>query len=117
METPPPRDTSLSTPLPAVVEAVAPVPVIAAGGIASGRGLAAVLSLGAQAVSLGTRFLCSDEAFAMQTYKERIVRSTADAADRVARRRRAGSGGAQGGRANRRVRRRHQRARHDPALP
>jgi len=71
-------NTSLSTLLPAVVEAVRPVPVIAAGGIANGRGLAAALSLGAQAVSLGTRFLCSDEAFAMQAYKERIVRSAAE---------------------------------------
>src|SRR5215510_15612811 len=51
--------TSLSTLVPAVVEAVKPVPVLAAGGIANGRGVVAALSLGAQAVSMGIRFLCS----------------------------------------------------------
>jgi NAD(P)H-dependent flavin oxidoreductase YrpB (nitropropane dioxygenase family) len=69
---------SLSTLLPAVVEAVKPLPVIAAGGIADGRGLVAALSLGAQAVSMGTRFVASEEAFALREYKERIVRSTAE---------------------------------------
>src|SRR5262245_31880813 len=48
--------TALSTLVPAVVAAVAPVPVLAAGGIATGRGVVAALSLGAQAVSMGTRF-------------------------------------------------------------
>jgi NAD(P)H-dependent flavin oxidoreductase YrpB (nitropropane dioxygenase family) len=70
--------TSLSTLLPAVVEAVKPLPVIASGGIATGRGLVAALSLGAQAISVGTRFLCSEEAFAAPVYKDRIVRSTAE---------------------------------------
>jgi nitronate monooxygenase/enoyl-[acyl-carrier protein] reductase II len=70
--------TSLSTLLPAVVEAVTPVPVLAAGGLANGRGVVAALSLGAQAVSMGTRFLCSAEAAATQAYKERVVRSTAE---------------------------------------
>jgi NAD(P)H-dependent flavin oxidoreductase YrpB (nitropropane dioxygenase family) len=70
--------TSLSTLLPAVVAAVDPVPVIAAGGIATGRGLVAALSLGAQGVSVGTRFLCSEEAFAARSYKERIVHSQAE---------------------------------------
>ncbi|HEX9870395.1 MAG TPA: nitronate monooxygenase, partial [Candidatus Tectomicrobia bacterium] len=69
--------TALSTLLPAVVEAVSPVPVIAAGGIADGRGLVAALSLGAQAVSLGTRFLCSEEALAEPAYKERVLQSSA----------------------------------------
>ena len=69
--------TSLSTLVPAVVEAVKPVPVLAAGGIANGRGVVAALSLGAQAVSMGTRFLCSTEACATRAYKERVVRSTA----------------------------------------
>jgi nitronate monooxygenase len=70
--------TSLSTLLPAVVEAVKPLPVIASGGIATGRGLVAALGLGAQGVSVGTRFLCSDEAFAAPVYKDRIVQSTAE---------------------------------------
>ena len=70
--------TALSSLLPAVVEAVQPVPVVAAGGIADGRGLMAALSLGAQAVSLGTRFLCSEEALAERAYKERVVQSTAE---------------------------------------
>ena len=70
--------TSLSILLPVVVEAVKPVPVIAAGGIADGRGLVAALSLGAQGVSVGTRFVCSEEAFAAQGYKDRIVRSVAE---------------------------------------
>lgn len=68
--------TSLSILLPAAVDAVAPLPVIAAGGIADGRGVAAALSLGAQAVSLGTRFLCSDESRA--AYKDRVVAAGAE---------------------------------------
>ena len=70
--------TALSTLLPAVVQAVKPMPVLAAGGIADGRGLAAAVVLGAQGVSLGTRFLCSEEAFASSAYKERVVRSVAE---------------------------------------
>jgi len=69
---------SLSALLPAVVEAVRPVPVIAAGGIATGRGLVAALSLGAQGISVGTRFLASEEAFIPPQYKERILRSRAE---------------------------------------
>ena len=69
--------TALSTLVPEVVEAVHPTPVIAAGGIGNGRSLVAALSLGAQAVSMGTRFLCSDEALATAAYKERVVQSTA----------------------------------------
>lgn len=56
--------------VPAVVDAVS-VPVIAAGGIADGRGVAAVLMLGAQAAWLGTRFVASSEA--PHLYKERVV--------------------------------------------
>jgi nitronate monooxygenase len=70
--------TALSTVVPRVVEAVKPLPVIAAGGIADGRGLVAALSLGAQAVSMGTRFLASEEAQVTPEYKERVVRSTAE---------------------------------------
>src|SRR4051794_41616975 len=47
--------------VPAVVDAVAPVPVIASGGIGDARGVAAVLALGAQAAWLGTRFLMAEE--------------------------------------------------------
>jgi nitronate monooxygenase len=70
--------TSLSTIVPAVVEAVKPIPVIAAGGIANGRGVVAALSLGAQAVSMGTRFLCSEETQVIRAYKERVVQSKAE---------------------------------------
>jgi NAD(P)H-dependent flavin oxidoreductase YrpB (nitropropane dioxygenase family) len=70
--------TSLSVVLPAIVDAVRPVPVIAAGGIADGRGLVAALAFGAQAVSMGTRFLASDEAAASPVYKELITRSCAE---------------------------------------
>ena len=45
--------------VPRVVDAVAPRPVVAAGGIADARGVVAVLALGAQAAMLGTRFLAS----------------------------------------------------------
>ena len=70
--------TSLSTIIPAMVEAVGPVPVIAAGGIATGRGVVAALTLGAQAVSMGTRFVASEEVQVVQAYKQRIVDSTAE---------------------------------------
>lgn len=66
----------LATVLPVVVDAVAPVPVVAAGGIADGQGVAAALAQGAQAVSLGTRFLASDESLALDAYKQRIVQAT-----------------------------------------
>ena len=69
---------SLSALLPAVAAAVHPLPVIASGGIATGRGLVAALSLGAQGVSVGTRFLASEEAFIPPEYKERILRSRAE---------------------------------------
>lgn len=47
--------------VPAVVDAVGPIPVVAAGGIADGRGLAAALALGAAGVSIGTRFVATRE--------------------------------------------------------
>ncbi|MGD3112063.1 NAD(P)H-dependent flavin oxidoreductase [Streptomyces sp. YGL11-2] len=61
--------------VPAVVDAVAPVPVIAAGGIADGRGLAAVLALGAQAGWLGTRFLTALEAATHEVYRAAVLRA------------------------------------------
>ena len=60
---------------PMVVDAVAPVPVLAAGGIADGRGLAAALALGADGVLLGTRFLASREAPMHENFKQAIVDS------------------------------------------
>jgi nitronate monooxygenase len=59
--------------VPAVVDAVAPVPVVGAGGIADGRGLAAVLTLGASAGWLGTRFVMSAEAPALPRYRELLA--------------------------------------------
>lgn len=70
--------TALSVLLPATVDAVRPLPVIAAGGIADARGLVAALDLGAQGVSLGTRFLCSAESRAAPAYKQRIVGARAE---------------------------------------
>jgi len=61
--------------VPQVVRAVAPLPVLAAGGIADGAGLAASLMLGAEGVLLGTRFLATPEAPLPQAYKEAICRS------------------------------------------
>ena len=52
------------------------IPVIAAGGIADGRSFAAALTLGASAVSVGTRFIASKEAGVEMSYKEAIVKST-----------------------------------------
>ena len=59
--------------VPAVVDAVAPVPVIAAGGIGDGRGVAAVLALGAQAAWLGTRFLLAEEMPIHEEYRRRLI--------------------------------------------
>ena len=61
--------------VPMVVDAVAPVPVLAAGGIADGRGLAAALSLGADGVLLGTRFLASRESPLHPNFKQAILDS------------------------------------------
>lgn len=61
--------------VPQVVDAVAPRPAIAAGGIADGRGLAAALALGASGVLLGTRFVASVEAPQAQWAKEAILAS------------------------------------------
>ncbi len=58
--------------VPAVVEAVS-VPVIAAGGIADGRGMAAALMLGAEGVQMGTRFLTVEECPIHDAYKEKVL--------------------------------------------
>lgn len=62
--------------IPAVVDAVGNTPVVAAGGIADGRGLAAALSLGASAVWVGTRFLAAAEALVHPEYLSRIIASS-----------------------------------------
>jgi NAD(P)H-dependent flavin oxidoreductase YrpB (nitropropane dioxygenase family) len=59
--------------VPAVVDAVTPVPVIAAGGIGDARGVAAVLALGAQAAWLGTRFLLAEEMPIHEDYRRRLM--------------------------------------------
>jgi enoyl-[acyl-carrier protein] reductase II len=61
--------------IPAVADAV-DVPVLAAGGIADGRGLAAALCLGAGGVWVGTRFIASEEAYGHDAYKQRVLRAT-----------------------------------------
>ena len=71
------RGTVATMPLiPAVVEAVAPVPVVAAGGIADGRGLAAALALGAAGAWIGTRFLASTEAAIHPRYRELLLQAS-----------------------------------------
>lgn len=59
--------------VPRVVDAVKPVPVVAAGGIGDGRGLAAVLALGAAGGWIGTRFLAATEAAIHPDYRRRIL--------------------------------------------
>ncbi|MBN1573465.1 MAG: nitronate monooxygenase [Deltaproteobacteria bacterium] len=59
--------------VPQVVDAVSPVPVLAAGGIADGRGLAAALTLGAEGVWVGTAFIATEESDDYQFNKEKIV--------------------------------------------
>lgn len=64
--------------VPAVVDAVAPIPVVAAGGIADGRGLAAALALGAAGVSMGTRFTASRELLWDQAMKAATLAAGGD---------------------------------------
>jgi nitronate monooxygenase len=59
--------------VPAVVDAVSPAPVVAAGGIGDARGVAAVLALGAQAAMLGTRFLLAREMPIHEEYRRRVI--------------------------------------------
>ncbi|MFI6207403.1 NAD(P)H-dependent flavin oxidoreductase [Streptomyces sp. NPDC051041] len=67
--------------VPQVVDVAEGIPVVAAGGIADGRGLAAALALGAQGVSIGTRLLASTEMNIAEEWKNRIV--AAEARDTV----------------------------------
>jgi enoyl-[acyl-carrier protein] reductase II len=59
--------------IPQVVDAVSAIPVLAAGAVADGRGLAAALVLGAQGANVGTRFLASEEASADESWKRTIL--------------------------------------------
>lgn len=61
--------------VPQVVDAVS-IPVIAAGGIGDGRGLAAALMLGASGVQMGTRFLLAEETNIHQNYKDRVAKAS-----------------------------------------
>lgn len=60
--------------IPQVADVVS-IPVIAAGGIADGRGMLAAFSLGAEAVQIGTRFVCASESNVHINYKEKIVKA------------------------------------------
>jgi nitronate monooxygenase len=64
--------------LPAVVDAVAPIPVAAAGGVADGRGVVAALALGASGALIGTRFYAADEALGGADVKRRLVERGGD---------------------------------------
>ena len=65
-------EATTMTLVPQVVDAVK-IPVIAAGGIADGRGMAAAFMLGAKGVQMGTRFVASKEAVVHENYKDKIV--------------------------------------------
>jgi len=66
--------------IPQVVDAVKPIPVVASGGIADGRGLAAALALGASGVNIGTRFLASEEAPVNKAWKQMILQAESEQA-------------------------------------
>lgn len=65
-------ETTTMVLVPQVVDSVQ-IPVVAAGGIGDGRGLAAALALGAQGAQIGTRFVCSQECIAHPRYKQKIL--------------------------------------------
>ena len=69
--------------VPQVVDAVAPVPVLAAGGIANGRGFAAALMLGAQGINVGTIFLAAREAGIAEAWQRRLLDAESEDAVRV----------------------------------
>jgi nitronate monooxygenase/enoyl-[acyl-carrier protein] reductase II len=64
--------------VPQVVDAVAPIPVVAAGGIFDGRGIAAALMLGAAGVNLGTRFVAAREAPVSEEWKQAITKAKSE---------------------------------------
>lgn len=65
-------ESTTMTLVPQVVDAVE-IPVIAAGGVADGRGFAAVMMLGAQAVQMGTRFVVARESIVHENYKQKVI--------------------------------------------
>ena len=67
-------ETTTMALVPQVVDAVK-IPVIAAGGIADGRGMAAAFMLGAEAVQMGTRFVASKEAVVHENYKQLVIKA------------------------------------------
>src|SRR5262245_46579912 len=76
-------EVSTMTLVPQVVDAVSPIPVVAAGGIFDGRGIAAALMLGAVGVNLGTRFIASTEAPAPDEWKQAITAAESEDAIKV----------------------------------
>lgn len=74
---------STMTLVPQVVDAVSPLPVLASGGIADGRGVAAALALGAQGVNIGTRFLASTESGMSPEWQAAIVAAASEDAVKV----------------------------------
>ena len=67
-------EATTMTLVPQVADAVS-IPVIAAGGIADGRGIAAAFMLGAEAVQMGTRFVVAEESIVHENYKDRIIKA------------------------------------------
>lgn len=67
-------DATTMSLVPQIVDAVS-IPVIAAGGIGDGRGIAAAFMLGAEAVQMGTRFLVAKECIVHQNYKDRVIKA------------------------------------------
>lgn len=67
------QQTTMSL-VPQVVDAVK-IPVVAAGGIADGRGFMAAMMLGAEAVQMGTRFVVADESIVHENYKEKVIKA------------------------------------------
>jgi nitronate monooxygenase len=69
--------------VPAIVDTVSPIPVLAAGGIADGRGVAAALMLGAEGAVIGTRFYATEESIGHPRAKEAIVTAKAKDVERT----------------------------------
>ncbi|GAA2314968.1 enoyl-[acyl-carrier-protein] reductase FabK [Streptomyces hawaiiensis] len=76
-------DVSTMVLVPQVVDAVRPLPVLASGGVADGRGVVAALALGAQGVNIGTRFLASAECGVSDDWKASIVSAASQDAVKV----------------------------------